>query len=112
MPNINDVNAAKWQGWPMAITPPTVEVMLEELYLNLKADALDPFYKEYLKRHLKLAKLCVDISKGKVKTPEYHYGELEVAYRDLLEEMDLPDVVYGGFEEMESLSLKFKRFVR
>jgi len=86
-----------------------VENMLDELYERRHIDEnLGSFYTNFYEENKEIIVVCHGIVRFKNEEPEYHIGELEVAYRKLKELFEVDDN-FTQLEQFERESMKYRR---
>lgn len=87
----------------------SVQKILAELFVRKNFDGyLQPFYKDFYERHRDLISLCSRIDRFNEKEPEYHVGDLEIAYRQLLELFEVEEHL-SILEDFERASISYRR---
>lgn len=91
------------------IEKPDVQSILDTMYVRQIIDGyLQPFYSDYYKRHKELIAICHQIEKFRGEEPEYHEGDLEIAYRQLKELFEV-DENFTQLEDFEEVSMTYRR---
>jgi len=88
-----------------------VQNLLNELYERKHIDGyLQPFYKNFYDEHKETITVCHGIVKFETEEPEYHIGDLEIAYMQLLKLYEVEEGLrFNRLEEFEKESMPYRR---
>lgn len=86
-----------------------VQSILNTLYERQYIEGyLQPFYKNFFNEHKETIRICHEIESLNVKEPEYHIGDLEIAYGALLRLFEIKEH-FSTLAEFEEASMTYRR---